>query len=135
MIRELRIGNYIRLDSTKDWYPKNEGHWIKVESVSDEGINGEHVHGVGLEWQTIEGKFEPIPLTEDILLKCGFELSGSEFGIDCFEEGELRLDKKTFAPRFYDYDSSCDLPYFIEHLNQLQNLYFALTNEELKVNL
>jgi hypothetical protein len=134
MIRELRIGNYIRLDSTKEWIPKNEGQWTMVTSICARGINYSHHFGESVSWDEIE-MYEPIPLTEDILLKCGFELSGSEFGIDCFEEGELRLDKKTFAPRFYDYDSSCDLPYFIEHLHQLQNLYFALTNEELKVNL
>ena len=71
---------------------------------------------------------KPIKLTEEILLKCGFSKRSGiyvkhGFPFSLCKDGE-----------FYESD---ELPTFIflQHLHQLQNLYFALTGEELNVEL
>lgn len=99
--------------------------------------------------------FEPIPLTEEILLKCGFEESDSNYKIKlsihedieswlmCFDNDSwcgnkgysLGLHTKDDEDAayctetlFHDYGEPWDL-------HQLQNLYFALTGQELTVTL
>ena len=72
---------------------------------------------------------EPIPLTEEWLLKFGFErISGNLFGIE-----EYLIDVNDFS--FYKTPNCFDsfLLANLKHVHQLQNLYFALTNEELKL--
>jgi hypothetical protein len=74
--------------------------------------------------------YNPIPLTEEILLKAGFERNGEEFiyyeryytiGIgELFNVAYVGSDKVTV---------DC------KHVHQLQNLYFALTGEELEIDL
>lgn len=69
----------------------------------------------------------PIPLTEEILLKCGLEYQRPDF------------IKGSFAIRDFDggyiYLNGLDGGLIYEYLHQLQNLYFALTGEELEVKL
>lgn len=76
----------------------------------------------------------PIPLTEEILLKCVFEKSSDgehffigHFGFCLVYDGQDYCVK----PRIID-----DLVIaYCKNLHQLQNLYFALTGKELEVNL
>src|SRR5687767_1383970 len=74
---------------------------------------------------------EPIPLTEEWLLKFGFELEG----LVHFK----RWSKGWFNGYLNPNDFFGLVGYNEQHLNikyvhQLQNLYFALTGEELKLN-
>lgn len=84
--------------------------------------------------------YEAIPLTEDILLKCGFNLDKDfnawqtphDFHIRV-EDNELKQKNKVFWIYFdeqEDHPITC-----IFELHQLQNLYFALTGEELTIKL
>lgn len=88
---------------------------------------------------------EPIPLTEEILLKCGFEKTG-DYGDQIYYEPKNRGNRNYYI--CFDHDEICfgfasngsytDLLYDdanLQHLHQLQNLYFALTGEELNVDL
>jgi hypothetical protein len=71
---------------------------------------------------------QPIPLTEDILLKCGFEC----FEFDNGQPNQYRFKSRLIVIRdnvFVDYGSSVKILY----IHQLQNLYFALTGEELNI--
>lgn len=64
-------------------------------------------------------KYTPIPLTPEILEKCGFEkcsCGGWKHGIHISKYDNGKLYYKTVI---------------IKYLHQLQNLYFALTGEEL----
>ena len=81
-----------------------------------------------------EAEFDPIPLTEEWLLKFGFEKDnymgsvsylkdGGGFYLYCMVVGENK-GKFFFERKLDDRD--------IEYVHQLQNLYFALTNTELK---
>lgn len=75
----------------------------------------------------------PIPLTEEILLKAGFKVSMNK---TCY--GMISESGKTRLSIFHDglFKVSCeDLEIKVKHLHQLQNLFFALTGEEIKIEL
>jgi hypothetical protein len=77
--------------------------------------------------------FEPIPLTEEWLLKFGFEYISDyesyikKFNTEHHSDGVI-IRKNDFV--------LCDIDIRIQlkHVHQLQNLYFALTGDELKIN-
>ena len=72
--------------------------------------------------------FEPIPLTEEWLLRLGFNEPINDWywiGVDdCFIFGKKE-------DGWYLMDDYCMKPF--KHVHQLQNLYFALTGEELTI--
>lgn len=110
---ELRIGNYV---SCQNWSP------YRIEAVD---IHHCHYHPEA---------YKPIPLTEDILVKLGFE-------IDSVDRPRLYADYKVINPITKDYMIELKNVgkgwfyrngYFkIDYVHQLQNLYFALCGEEL----
>lgn len=100
----------------------------------------------------------PIPLTEEILLKCRFRWS-DPLTLYCLDEADTICDSEDFKNE-EDGDGQLYSVHFyhdgehlivensnengeygnmrfgkIKHLHQLQNLYFALTGKELEVNL
>lgn len=79
----------------------------------------------------------PIPLTEEILIKAGFH---TRFGTDPQEPNALKVyfiedfeilkfedDKEIF------YSQGKGVHLEVKSVHQLQNLYFALTGEEIKI--
>ena len=70
-------------------------------------------------------QIEPIPLTEEILLKCGF-VNGWNGNYFCNTNGEFYFNGNSYEGE--------TLSKNIKYLHQLQNLYFALTNQELIFN-
>ena len=136
-IKELRFGNYVSFtdpsgetinmivggvmpDEILLWFPPNVSSGDKVE-VS----NGITIRG----WQ--DGpEINPIPLTKELLLKCGFE---EEFGGIIYynrNQGiEFNFSNGWCTASRGEYDIVD-----VQYLHQLQNLYFALTGEELEVN-
>lgn len=74
-------------------------------------------------------EYEPIHITEEWLLKLGFETgmlnTWSIIPIDTY--AIISLGKK--ADGFY----MTNLPIKVNHVHQLQNLYFAITGEELTI--
>lgn len=91
--------------------------------------------------------FEPIPLTPEILEKCGFsdnDYKTGYIGINIKAGGittEFVLTKPKLLGEFQNHFCwefrAGNIPFFLEleFLHQLQNLYFALTGEELNINL
>ena len=75
----------------------------------------------------------PIPLTEEILLKCGFDenmvLSTIEGEIRYYGDGDINIGGEDSCTLGMVYIAKC------KYLHQLQNLYFALTGKELEVEL
>jgi len=109
---ELRIGN---------WY-NQFGNFHQVTPTVIESLS------IAPETQLW---FRPIPLTPDILEKCGFEKNPivGQSKKYWYKLGELSYNESHegwwFRGPFID----------IQFLHQLQNLYFALTGTELTVNL
>src|SRR5690606_18587286 len=79
-------------------------------------------------------QFTPIPLTEEILLKCGFEIDGNFCYIKSFQSIYLAKPWRE-ANHFLLKTIGGECLSRLQHLHQLQNLYFALCGEELEVNL
>lgn len=85
--------------------------------------------------------FKPIPLTEEILLKCGFEKDDT--GLDMFDQDYHEWCQKEFPiigvlcqneTKEYLFDENTDT-LRIRYLHQLQNLFYSLVGEELEVSL
>jgi hypothetical protein len=124
---ELRIGNLVY-----KYYPSG----IEIEAVNE--INSYFVNGIGI------SAIEPIPLTEEWLLKFGFEHQNkydlesnlyskklnSKYCFTIYSKTET-LDFKTKFIGWKVLNIGFDLK--IEHVHSLQNLYHALTGEELTI--
>ena len=108
---ELRIGNYILLQG----FTKPTQVWI-IDTTE----------------QSTRTKASPIPLTEEWLLKFGFVKKKGEVGysknklsIYC---GDTILSNENGRTYFKNFAILEESP---KYVHQLQNLYFALTGEEL----
>ena len=116
---ELRIGNYVEVFVSFCL--------IKEEQVIDimcDSINTKSHENMTFDY------IEPIPLTEDWLLKFGFKMISKHQ----FRKGIWGCDLRTKS--FFKYMANDKINHIAdcEYVNQLQNLYFALTGEELKYN-
>lgn len=82
---------------------------------------------------------KPIPLTEDILLKCGFVSKGKNLLGHIFAKSFVHYyvtnKRDNFAFRMNTPNDTSVFIREIEYLHELQNLYFAITGEELEVKL
>lgn len=87
------------------------------------------VNGCDIKWfqEDSYNGLEPIPLTEEILLKCGFKLAIDENIYTLHDT--IELTQTDYGNSFYFMGNFIKSD--IKHLHQLQNLYFALTGEEL----
>ena len=112
---ELRIGNLIeykiedKLDERKEW-------WV-VSKVDFQDLTW-------LDSNPEDADFRPIKITEEWLLKFGFEYTKLYY-IKYDDDLIIYFD----GVDFYFKRSSKSLT--IKYVHQLQNLYFALTGEEL----
>lgn len=112
---ELRIGNLVKF-----YY--EVGLWLHTK-VTHDCFSGNYK------------KFEHIPLTEDILLKCGFIVNNDNVS-DIHTWCDYVNDNIVICLPYFTYTSSDgDLEIEIKSLHQLQNLYFALNQKELEVSL
>lgn len=120
---ELRIGNYV-----------NDKHGVQVivYGITD-SVHLKNNHLIPLCW------IVPIPLTEEWLMKLGFE---SYFGSDpqerpAVKEFSIFVNGFNFkivmlsedVQKFTYFFTNGDID--VEHVHQLQNLYFAITGQEL----
>ena len=131
---ELRIGNYVNY---KYWNPEPNNEQYLFESVKIIGFLKNNFYFNFKGRNEIEKVLElhPIPLTEEWLLKFGLK---NEKGFGFKNEIAYYLIKEQNNSFFigirYEHDES--EYYFvwdITFIHQLQNLYFALTGEELTI--
>jgi hypothetical protein len=86
-------------------------------------------------------ELEPVMLTPEIFEMCGFNQVDDYFSGNMFFKNEyksflgidINIADYKVSLRFID-NQKVDLPYSYKFLHQLQNLYFALTGEELEIN-
>lgn len=131
---ELRIGNWIKTES-HDY--NHDLHTSQIEIGSIESI---HLYDVFFRSQENDdlikydyNQIEPIPLTSEWLERFGFEKDDSRrtesHPYTDYEKSGVRIDLPYFEFHFNNCDSGID----IEYVHQLQNLYFALTGQELEL--
>ena len=136
---ELRIGNWVL----------SKGKPIQVDEIF-KAPDGWHDISCTKETHDLLEEVTPIPLTDEILLKAGFESYTS-----CYEKVYFDNDEKynVFRVMFNDLgywvileqkhgiDADGNITWIglnmgtYKYLHQLQNLYFALTGEELEIKL
>jgi len=120
---ELRIGNY---------------HLYKITDVNDERKEWWEscvidIHDLVVLDKEECSNYAPLPLTEEWLLKFGFELTDKQ--IKQYDKGKLCIEiyKSEKRPNGRTYFNSwAILEEHPKYVHQLQNLYFALTGEELQ---
>ena len=118
---ELRIGNLVAYGV----------HPVPIKSIHTESVLKKEVHvyvelNENLNYYCIDVlEVKPIPLTEEWLLKFGF--------IKSSDNNYYKGDKFTIYNRFENFGLIGGLLSWKEfkYVHQLQNLYFALTGEEL----
>lgn len=122
--QEIRFGNYLNYDNIA----------FKVVKIAPKfiGLDNEYDFEDYADIKDIQ----PIPITEEILLKCGFEkLTTKSEGYNASSYSYRRgyslivcLDDGIWSVSFWQGNEK-------KYLHQLQNLFFALTNEELEITL
>lgn len=125
-IQELRIGNLVKCKMS------NDSAIYSVIQIDGFGLKVRLSHPRHTEFTPID-RIKPIPLTEEILLKCGFDFSENAYFSPIFNlvsklrivghDGDFRLLLNT------------QMAIKVEYLHQLQNLFLDLTGEELEVKL
>lgn len=151
---ELRPGNIVKSDPIS----------IPKLGIWSDGYIRVTAYGI---WMLSEGhilKWEPVPLTEEILVKAGFEKFEDKFH-SCWEKthgfnhyhffirpelqnqncgcmGIYHPKCEAYAPtkddpeRFIELEPAlANFTWNIRHVHQLMNLWFSLTGEELIINL
>lgn len=130
-LKELRVDNWVYNSYTKQntqVYPMMipQLHRLEKENGSLKNCN-----------------IEPIPLTEEILLKCGFyeDVSGFVQSFIISYWNNIRTVKTQFEIVLDDVNGPVGIfvsgnnVIYLRSLHQLQNLYFAITGQELKIEL
>lgn len=132
---ELRIGNLVIRD----------GNILEVVRISKEDVINYELFKECIGQQVNSGVVKPIPLTEEWLLKFGFEKDERvtmdsyqiRFKQHCYRAEKFLSDIKPKNTYDFRLQYTVNESYYlssIRYLHQLQNLYFALTGEELKLN-
>lgn len=123
---ELRIGNWVRFNKPT----VRPTQYLQVKEIFCIEQTGEGYFVSSNQYTPIninKGVF-PIPLTPEIFEKCGF-IKHIDTGNEFYTIGDFALHKNKEWFNHHSCNNSIDT------VHQLQNLYFALTGEELKIEL
>jgi hypothetical protein len=125
---ELRLNNIVQVNGILGIV-----EWIQKDSISVRYFEIQSNLSNGI--ITHESKLTPIPITEEILVKCGFEWEDIKTHTDKTTRG-LYKGILMMLPTNNEwwYAAPFGYPLHIErtmYLHQLQNLYYAFTGEEL----
>lgn len=134
---ELRINNLVLYK----WFDKNYINGkqrtvihrevvkiLAIDSVNNRVLIKTNQTRKNHTWVSIDA-ISPVPLTEERLLKCGFEdnkhrgyfLYTEQSSMICiYKDGSVKIND-----RYIDYK--------INHLHRLQNLYFEIADQELEI--
>lgn len=120
--KELRIGNLLKYD---------DGTIVEVLTVSSRDIVVKRFP------QPLNiSVLHPIPLTPEILEKAGWYWNAE---CNSYEHADIRMNMQfrevNQSWTMYNHVLKAVIAKRIYHVHQLQNLYFALTGEELEINL
>jgi hypothetical protein len=132
--KELRIGNYVKMflgvfDNGAE-YSIHTIEGIKNSKIKEQDTVQISKHDFWYSNYVIS----PIPLTKEILLKCGFEKTNR------IDFGELKECYANFSFALMVRHNSFFVDWIggnteVKYLHILQNLFYALTGEELNITL
>lgn len=129
---ELRIGNYI----SDIWSPNG---FFKVTQLKKFSAV------YGKDFTALYDNLNPIPLTEEILLKAGWKRFDEDKIIIMLNDPSTHLVLMKVGTHWFPQieqtgefaSEGVNVVFlnFIDYIHQLQNLFFALTGEEIKIEL
>lgn len=125
-MEEIKAGDIM----LNNWFHVN-GYPMYVDSIFRDTVYLEFEGNEGDVWEENIKDLKPIPLTEDILLKAGFEKD--EEGL--FSSYPTIVAKTKTRWAFYNNGLSGGELVRIDYLHQLQNLVRILTGNDLKINI
>ncbi len=140
-VKELKIGNIVCVKY-------KDGSHVVTSIVKDDAYSGGYCIQFDNGDKCSLDYVIPMPLTEELLLKCGFKKTG-DFAFEYKDDADLIFDAPNDWNNTNDYPvgiSSIDPGYpamYIPHgeviirclyLHDLQNKFFAITGKELEVN-
>ncbi len=149
-VKELKIGNYYS-SASEHYLSKFDDKIEQLESLlKDNKWAGGHCLISSNGNKTAIKYVKPIPLTEEILLKCGLTKhydakAGSDYlhlhiqGSTIRDSSHIRFDIEenssiTWKGWIFNQNQvDFFIPYDLKYLHQLQNIYFALSGKELDV--
>jgi hypothetical protein len=122
---ELRIGNFLKYDDEIIQVSNLCKNYVEFYDKEDLLIGDTPKY------------FQPIELTEELLVKIGFEGEMYEF---CLHTEDANITVNLIENRveisfFGNCEAELCIKYNVKYLHELQNVYYCLTNEELEVNL
>lgn len=144
---EFRIGNFVSFNQFYRHIIAIEKNTVCISINKDEDEDEDLVMKIFID---ADYGIEPIPLTAEILERCGFEIKGDwfhiyfkntdrKFGLMCSFASEdfeyMNLKKNELMHLHIIQWQQAGIKPPVKYLHQLQNLYFALTGTELTVKL
>lgn len=123
---ELRLLNWVKLN--------DEDLFCKVLVIDNFGLSVDIVKTKEITWIEYE-QFSPVELTPDILEAAGWYWNNEA---DCYEHSDVRMSmnhNSISGWTMFNYVLKAKITNKIFYLHQLQNLYFALTGEELQIDI
>lgn len=134
---ELRIGNYVKIDAGIGKVVSLMSNTFCNECANDDyNITIEMDNGTFREEE--ETKVEGIPLTEEILLNCGFEYINPDnkaAGFISMNYGNGNRYRIAFLNNHFKMPLNTWNYISIKYIHELQNLYFTIANKELNIQL
>ncbi|WP_321437191.1 hypothetical protein [uncultured Bacteroides sp.] len=138
--KELRLGDIVTDES---------GFMMFITAIFKDSVYMDFEGNESDVWEIDEKDLRPIPLTEKILLKCGFKKEHnlddtSEFIIDDFsvQRESYKNEKGKFSNQFRIWVQHLNengwrkpLSLELKYVHQLQNIYFDLTGKELEISI
>jgi hypothetical protein len=123
--KDIRIGNYVQLVGN---------NWRRSYRNTIATVKGKDIVNLSVDALAQED-YAPIPLTEEWLVKFGLKKEQNLRVSSLATWGTLSSDSQSwFSIIAHNDDYSFDSPHFnnaIRFVHQLQNIYFALTGDEL----
>lgn len=118
---ELRIGNMVNLKNCNQ---------VNIIAINDSQISYWN-DGYNDIYENID-HFEPIPITEEWLKKCGFDENFATINLINFYE--VYFERYENDIYLMTTNNPNEYTIKIDYVHQLQNIYFTLTGNEISIN-